>query len=67
MRTIAPQSIRDDFLTALGDVETTFAAAEAAAINATGKKLIAEFSFLFCGNSLGGLHQRPVCRLHKPR
>ncbi|TLD71496.1 hypothetical protein FEM03_08205 [Phragmitibacter flavus] len=46
MRTLSPTSIRDDFLAALVDVETTFQAAESAGINAAGMKLITEFSFL---------------------
>jgi len=54
MRTIDPQSIKTDYIPALGDVKTTFNAANASAIPANGKKLISEFSFLSAATLLEG-------------
>lgn len=54
MRTLTPTSVRDDFLSAVGDVETTFGAAEASVIPVGGKKLIAEYSFLAAAILLEG-------------
>jgi hypothetical protein len=44
VRTTTPGPIRDDFLQALTDVETTYAAADGSTMTAASKKLVAEYS-----------------------
>lgn len=54
MRTINPASIKNDFLSAIGDIKTTHAATTIPTIPSKSRKLISEYSFLSAAILLEG-------------